>query len=246
MSRLVTIAVIVVSAVVVWKSGALNAVLGGSPAPTAQDPTAALVQAHDAMLKLQSAHVSVTGSSVFSDLGEVPLTANGDLYPPHKANLSFQFLVPKTGPLPLNERIENGHLYVQNPSQGPGWRDVTANPTGHLLPELDPLNNLEFLKAARASDNMGNMTMDNVEVQHLSIRVDPSSYLDQLKADPLNGTGSADDAALSGAAIQVEVWVSPIDHYIHQMHIEMTATQFSWDVTYRFSNFVAAGVAASS
>ena len=242
MSRLVVIAVIVVSALLVWKSGALNGVLGGgSAAPGGQDPSAALMQAHSAMTKLHSVHVTVTGTSAFSDLGEVPLTGNGDLYPPHKANLNFQFLVPGKGPLPLNERIETGHVYVQNPSQGPSWKDVTGNPTGQLLPELDPLDNLDFLKAARASDDMGNMTMDNLQVQHFSVKVDPSSYVDQLKADALSGIGPADDAALNSAAIQVEVWVSPIDHYIHQMHIEMTARQFSWDVTYRFSNFATGG-----
>jgi hypothetical protein len=242
MSRLLVIAVIVVSALLVWKSGALNGVLGGgSPAPGGQDPSAALIQAHDTMTKLHSVHITVMGTSAFNDMGEVPVTGNGDLYPPHKANLNFQFLVPGKGPLPLNERIEGGHVYVQNPSQGPSWKDVTGNPTSQLLPELDPLNNLDFLKAARASDDMGNMTMDNLQVQHFSVKVDPSSYVDQLKADALSGIGPADDTALSGAAIQVEAWVSPIDHYIHQMHIEMTARQFSWDVTYRFSNFVTGG-----
>jgi hypothetical protein len=63
------------------------------------------------------------------------------------------------------------------------------------------------------------------------------SYLGQLKGDPLSGIAAADETALSNASIHVEVWISPIDHYLHQMSIEMTASQFSWDVTYRFSNF---------
>jgi hypothetical protein len=33
---------------------------------------------------------------------------------------------------------------------------------------------------------------------------------------------------------------------MHQMKIEMTTSQFTWDVTYHFSNFVAGGGATSA
>lgn len=233
------VGLILVSALLIWKSGALDSLLGpgGSIAKTGQDPTASLTQAHAAMAKLRSVHVSLTGTTLFSDIGEVPVTGNGDLSSPHKESLSLQFQVPGKGTLPLNERMDSGHLYIQNPTQGMVWKEVTGNPTSQLLPELDPRNNLEFLDSPHGSDDMGNMSMDNITVQHLSVNVDASSYVAKLKADPLSGIGAADATALANANIQVEVWIAPVDHYIHQMRIEMMASQFSWDVTYRFSNF---------
>lgn len=246
MVRIFVVGAILLSAVFIWKSGALDSVLGGGGAPTTtgQDATVALNQTHDAMKQLQSVHVNLTGTAVFTDLGEVALTGSGDLLSAHKESLSLQFQVPGKGILPLKERMESGHLYIQ--TEGSAWKDVTGNPSGQLLPELDPLSNIQFLQSARASDEMGQMTMDNISVQHLSLNVDGERYIEQLKADPLSGVSAADETALANAGIHVEVWVSPHDHYIHQMHIEMTASQFSWDVTYRFSNFVTGSGSASA
>jgi len=53
-------------------------------------------------------------------------------------------------------------------------------------------------------------------------------------------------AALTNAGIQVEVWISASDRYMHQMKIDMSTTQFTWSVTYHFSSFVAGGDTTSA
>ena len=61
-----------------------------------------------------------------------------------------------------------------------------------------------------------------------------------------SGVSAADEAALTNAGIQVEVWVSASDRYMHQMKIDMSTTQFTWSVTYHFSSFVAGGGTTSA
>jgi hypothetical protein len=141
----------------------------------------------------------------------------------------------------VNERIENGHEYLQIPSQGPAWKDVTGNSKSQIAPGMDPIANLEFAHAFRASDDLGDITMDNIDVHHFSLTVDPGKYLEQLKADPNSGITPVDEAALNNAGIQVEVWISASDHYMHQMKIDMSTSQFTWSLTYHFSSFVAGG-----
>jgi hypothetical protein len=50
-----------------------------------------------------------------------------------------------------------------------------------------------------------------------------------------------DEAVLNNAGIQVEVWISASDRYMHQMKIDMSTSQFTWTVTYHFSGFVPGG-----
>ena len=57
---------------------------------------------------------------------------------------------------------------------------------------------------------------------------------------------AADEAVLTNAGIQVEVWISASDSYMHQMKIDMTTSQFTWTVTYHFSSFVAGGGTTSA
>ena len=68
----------------------------------------------------------------------------------------------------------------------------------------------------------------------------------QLKADPQSGVTPEDEAALTNAGIEVEVWISASDRYMHQMKIDMTTSQFTWNVTYHFSSFVAGGGSTST
>jgi hypothetical protein len=123
---------------------------------------------------------------------------------------------------------------------------VTGNSKGQIAPGMDPIANLEFAHAFRASDDLGDITMDNIAVHHFSLTVDPGKYVEQLKADPASGLTPADEAALTNAGIQVEVWISGSDRYMHQMKIDMSTTQFTWSVTYHFSSFVAGGGATSA
>jgi hypothetical protein len=44
----------------------------------------------------------------------------------------------------------------------------------------------------------------------------------------------------------VEVWIAASDHLVHQMKIDMTTTQFTWDVTYHFSKFETGGGSTST
>jgi hypothetical protein len=250
MARLITIGVAIVSCLLVWKSGAINSVLPGQPStPPPLDAGPVISQSGDAMQSLKSVHLTLAGNLVLGGMAGVKITGSGDLIYPHKENLSLQMEVPTADGYQLvaiNERIENGHEYIQIPSQGPAWKDVTGNSKGQIAPGMDPIANLEFAHAFRASDDLGDITMDNIDVHHFSLTVDPGKYLEQLKADPANGLAPADEAALANAGIQVEVWISASDRYMHQMKIDMSTTQFTWSVTYHFSSFVAGGGTTSA
>ncbi len=249
MGRLITIGVAIVSCLLIWKGGVLNSVLP-QPAPPPLDPGPVISKSGDAMQTLKSVHLSLTGTLVLNGIAGVKVTGSGDLLYPHKENLSLQLEVPaangQTAIVAINERIENGHEYVQVPAQGPAWKDVTGNSKGQIAPGMDPIANLEFAHAFRASDDLGDITMDNIDMHHFSLTVDPGKYVDQLKSDPQSGITSADEAVLTNAGIQVEVWISASDLYMHQMKIEMTTSQFTWDVTYHFSNFVPGGGVTSA
>lgn len=249
MARLITVGVVVASCLLIWTSGALSSLVP-QPAPPPLDPGPVISKSGDAMQTLKSVHLSLTGTLVLNGIAGVTVTGSGDLAYPHKENLSLQLQVPDANGQPvvvaINERIENGHEYLQIPAQGPAWKDVTGNSKGQIAPGMDPIANLEFAHAFRASDNLGDITMDNIDVHHFSLTVDPGKYVDQLKSDSQSGLSAADEAILTTAGIQVEVWISASDLYMHQMKIEMTTSQFTWGVTYHFSNFVAGGGSTSA
>lgn len=255
MGRAITVIVAIVSCLLIWKSGAVDSMLpaslgGGSatPAPSV-DATANITAAGDAMSKLKSVHLTLNGNLVLSGLAGIIVTGNGDLSQPHKENLSLQLKIPtRSGDLieAVNERIEGGHEYVQIPSQSQTWKDVTGNSQGQVTPGMDPISNLEFVHAFRAADDQGDIQMDNIDVHHFSLTVDAAKYVAQLKADPNSGITAADEAELTNAAIEVEVWISSSDHYVHQMRIQMDTTAYTWDLTYHFSDFQAGSSTASA
>ena len=80
--------------------------------------------------------------------------------------------------------------------------------------------------------------------------VDPVSRrhvgADISDTQPQSGVTPEDEAALTNAGIEVEVWISASDRYMHQMKIDMTTSQFTWSVTYHFSSFVAGGGSTST
>jgi len=249
MGRLITIGVVVVSLLLIWKGGVLNSVLP-QPAPPPLDPGPIISKSGDAMQNLKSVHLSLNGTLVLNGVAGVKVTGSGDLIYPHKENLSLQLQIPspdgQTAMVAINERIENGHEYLQIPAQGSAWKDVTGNSSGQIAPGMDPIANLEFAHSFRASDDLGDITMDNIDVHHFSLTVDPGKYVEELKQDPSSGITASDEAALTNAGIEVEVWISASDRYIHQMKIDMTTSQFTWDVTYHFSTFVTGGGSTSA
>ena len=251
MGRLVTIAVAVASCLLIWKSGAINSVLPQqSTSSPSLDAGPVITKSGDAMQTLKSVHLSLTGTLVLAGVAGVHITGSGDLIYPHKENLSLQLQVPaandQTAILAMNERIENGHEYLQVPSQSPAWNDVTGNSKGQIAPGMDPIANLEFARAFRASQDLGDITMDHIQVHHFALAVDPAKYIQQLKADPSSGVTPEDEAVLGNAGIEVEVWISASDSYIHQMKIDVSTTQFTWGVVYHFSDFVKGGGPASA
>jgi hypothetical protein len=252
MGRWISIGVAIASCLLIWKSGAINSVVpgsfGGTPTPTV-DPAANIALSADAMQKLKSLHLTITGNLVLDGMAGVIVTGTGDLTYPHKENLSLQLKVPTSAGddiLAINERIESGHEYLQYPAQGPTWKDVTGNSKSQIAPGMDPIANLEFVNAFRASDDLGDITMDNIDVHHFSLSVDPAKYVSQLKADPSSGITPADEAELTNAGIQVEVWISASDHYVHQMRIQMNTTAYTWDLTYHFSDFETGSTTSSA
>jgi hypothetical protein len=254
MGRIITVIVAIASCLLIWKSGAVDSVIpssfGGSasPAPTF-DATANITAAGDAMSKLKSVHITMTGNLVLGGLAGVIVTGTGDLIYPHKENLSLQLKVPTSSGdeiLAVNERIEGGHEYVQIPSQSQTWKDVTGDSKSQITPGMDPIANLEFVHAFRAADDQGDITMDNIDVHHFSLTVDGAKYVSQLKADPSSGITAADEAELTNAGIEVDVWISASDHYVHQMRIQMNTTAYTWDLTYHFSDFQTGGSTASA
>src|SRR5438552_3944323 len=144
------------------------------------------------------------------------------------------------------QTLKSGHESLQVPSQSPAWNDVTGNSKGQIAPGMDPIANLEFARAFRASQDLGDITMDHIQVHHFALAVDPAKYIQQLKADPSSGVTPEDEAVLGNAGIEVEVWISASDSYIHQMKIDVSTTQFIWGVIYHFSDFVKGGGPASA
>src|SRR3979411_2959656 len=245
MARLITIGVAIMSCLLVWKSGAINSVFPGQqPAPPPLDAGPVISKSGDAMQSLKSVHLSLAGNLVLNGVAGVKITGSGDLIYPHKENLSLQMEVPSANGyviVAVNERIESGHEYIQIPSQGPAWKDVTGNSKCKMARGIAAIANLDSAHAFRASDDLGDITMDNIDVHHFSLTVDPGKYVEQLKTDPASGLTATAEAALTNARIQVEVWISASDRYMHQMKIDMSTTQFTWSVTYHFSSFVAGG-----
>jgi hypothetical protein len=249
MGRLITLAVVVASILLIWKGGVLNSVLP-QQGPPPLDPGPVISKSGDAMQSLKSVHLTLNGTLVLNGVSGVKVTGSGDLIYPHKENLSLQLEVPsaqgQTSIVAINERIENGHEYLQVPAQGTAWKDVSGNSKGQIAPGMDPIANLEFAHAFRASDDLGDITMDQIAMHHFSLTVDPGKYLAQLKADPQSGVTPQDEAVLNNAGIQVEVWISASDRYMHQMKIDMSTSQFTWTVTYHFSGFVPGGGGSTS
>ena len=249
MGRLITLGVTVASILLIWKGGVLNGVLP-QQGPPPLDPGPVISKSGDAMQGLKSVHLSLNGILVVNGIAGVKVTGSGDLIYPHKENLSLQLEIPaangQTAIVAMNERIEGGHEFIQYPSQGPAWKDVTGNSKGQVAPGMDPIANLEFAHAFRASDDLGDITMDQIAMHHFSLTVDPGKYVGQLKADPQSGLTPQDEAALTNAGIQVEVWIAASDSLMHQMKIDMTTTQFTWTLTYHFSSFVAGGGSSST
>jgi len=244
MTRIIVVGVALLGLLLVWKSGALNSI-GPQNAPPPLDPGPIIGKSGDAMRSLKSVHFSITGTLEFQGVGGARLTGSGDLKYPHTENLSLQIQVPgsngQVALLAINEKIENGHDYEQIPSQGPQWKDVTGDTKSQVLPEMDPVANLDFANAFRASDDLGDITMDNIDVHHFSLSVDSGKYVEQLKADPNSGITPADEAVLTDAGIQVEVWISASDRYMHQMKIDMSTSQFTWSIVYHYSDWVPGG-----
>jgi hypothetical protein len=247
MGRLITVAVVIASCLLIWKSGAINSIVPGlQPAgPPSLDAGPIITKSGDAMQTLKSVHLSLNGTLVLNGVAGVKVTGSGDLIYPHKESLSLQMQVPaadgQVAIVAVNERIENGHEYLQIPSQGPAWKDVTGDSKGQIAPGMDPIANLEFAHAFRASQDLGDITMDNIDVHHFALAVEPAKYVEQLKADPSSGITAADEALLNNAGIEVEVWISASDSYVHQMKIDMSTTEFTWSVIYDFSDFVKGG-----
>ncbi len=186
MGRLITIGVVVASLLLIWKGGVLDSVLP-QPIPPPLDPGPIISKSGDAMQSLKSVHLSLNGTLVLNGIVGVKVTGSGDLIYPHKENLSLQLQVPTANGqiaiVAVNERIENGHEYMQYPAQGPAWKEVTGNSKGQVAPGMDPIANLEFAHAFRASDDLGDITMDNIAMHHFSLTVDPGKYVEQLKAE---------------------------------------------------------------
>lgn len=241
MARVLTVIVAVASLLVIWQSGVIKSVLPNSvdQASPTNDPTANIALAGDAMSKLSSVQMTLNGNMVLEGYAGIIVTGTGDLVYPHKEDLNLQYKLPTAnGDLvyAVNERIEGGHDYVQIPSKSQKWQDVT-NSNSQVAPGMDPISNLEFVHAFRAADDLGDITMDNIDVHHFSLEVDPAKYVQQLKADPNTALSAADEAELTNAGIQVEVWISSSDHLVHQMRVQLDTTSFNWDITYHFSNF---------
>lgn len=242
MARVITFFVAVASILLIWKSGVVDGVLPGSQgstAPTA-DPSSNIAKAGDAMSKLSSVHMTLTGNLVLEGLPGISVTGQGDLIYPHKENLSLQYKIATSGGdvvYAVNERIESGHEYIQIPSQSQAWQDVTKNSKSQVAPGMDPISNLEFVHAFRAADDLGDIQMDNIDVHHFSLTVDAAKYVAQLKDDPNSVQSAIDQAELTTAAIEVQVWIASSDHLVHQMRVQMNASSFDWDLTYHFSDF---------
>jgi hypothetical protein len=249
--RIITVGVVLVSCLLIWKGGALNSVLPQKAAPPA-DAGPVIAKSGDAMRSLKSVKLRLTGRFVIPQLGGADVTGTGELIYPHDEKLSLQFRVQARVPgdpdqvVAVNERIEKGRVLVQIPSQGAAWKDVTGQQSQQFAPGMDPISNLSFVNAFRASDDLGTMTMNGIAVYHFSLNVDSGRYVQQLKADPTLGLTPQDESALSTASIQVEVWISTSDLYLHQMKINMSTRDFTWNVTYHYSDFVKGGGPSSA
>lgn len=219
----------------------------GQPTPTTtilSDPTPIISQSGEAMRSLHSLKLSLGGTMVVGG-DSVQITGAGSLTNPNQETMSYQLRIPARVPglddtvVGIDEKVEGGHRYTRY--QGQAWKDVTNGHTGQIAPGLDPMDNLEFSRAFRAADDLGDLVMDGVYVHHYSLNVDAAKYVALLQADSSTALSAADAAELSTAGIQVEVWIAAKDHYMHQLKIQMVTSSFTFDIIYRYSDFVAGG-----
>jgi hypothetical protein len=212
-----------------------------------QDPTPIIAKSGDVMRSLKSVNVTLDGTMVLGDQGSVQITGTGTMSTPHEEQLALQLRFPSQVAgledtiVPVYIRISKGREYVASNANGP-WTDVTGNAKGSpVTPSLDPIANLDFANSFRASDDLGDLLMDDVDVHHFSLNVDPTKYVQQLQADKENPLSAGELAELTNAGIQVEVWISASNYYMHEMKISMVTPSVRWDVTYRYSNWVPGG-----
>jgi len=245
MVRRVVIGVVAASMLLIWKSDFLHSLTTGNQPPPPVDVGPTLTEAAKTMAGLKTMNLKFDGTEVVKGGASYQLTGTGTLTYPHDEELHMQLIFPPAtassdGPtvIPINEKIKNGHVYVQ--VNGGAWKDVTSTARGDIPAGMDPIDNLGFAEAIRSADDLGDMVLGDVYVHHFTLRVDDSKYLDLLKAanapiDPV------DEALLHNADIQSEVWIGASDHYIHQMAVHITTSLDRWDVTYVYTNFVKGG-----
>ena len=244
MVRRVVIGIVAASTLLIWKSDFLHSLTNGTQAPPPLDAGPVLNDATKAMSALKTMNLKFQGTAVDQSGASFGITGTGTLTYPHDEDLQMQFSFPTAansdGPIviPVNEKIKNGHVYIQ--VNGGKWKDVTSTARGEIPAGMDPLDNLGFAAALRSSDDLGDMVLGDTYVHHFTLRVDDGKYLDLLKAanapiDP------ADEALLHSADIQAQVWIGGSDHYIHQLAVQFTTSVYKWDMTYVYSNFVQGG-----
>lgn len=212
-----------------------------------QNPTPIIAKSGDVMRSLKSFKVTLDGTMVGSDGSSVQVTGTGTISAPHEEELDLQVRIPShiagldDTIIPVYIRFSKGREYAASSANGP-WKDVTGNSNGTLVsPSLDPIANLGYAQSFRASDDLGDLLMDDVDVHHFSLNVDSAKYVQQLQADKENPLSPADLADLTNAGIQVEVWISASDYYMHEMKISMVTSSLRYDVTYRYSDWVPGG-----
>src|SRR6266550_984183 len=145
-------------------------------------------------------------------------------------------VLPQQGPPPLDP----GPVISKSGDAMQALKSVHLSLNGILV-----LNGVAGVKVTGSGD-LGDITMDQIAVHHFSLTVDPGKYVGQLKADAQSGVTPQDEAVLTNAGIQVEVWIASSDSLMHQMKIDMSTTQFTWTLTYHFSNFVTGGGSSST
>src|SRR5260370_17290878 len=101
---------------------------------------------------------------------------------------------------------------------------------------MDPIANLEFAHAFRASDDLGDITMDQIAMHHFSLTVDPGKYVAQLKADPNSGGTPQDGPVPTNSAIPADDWSSARASLKPHMRIDITTPQSTRPPSYHFSH----------
>jgi hypothetical protein len=159
------------------------------------------------------------GSSVASLANTtVDLKGTGEAVYPDEVHVSVT--VTTSGLAFVTEQVvAGGKVYTKNPLTGQ-W--VLGDPSqfGMQLNQLGPLTAKQILEATGSVQDLGDISLNNVQTHHYRVTPDKAKLTTSLEANPAFTDPQARKAleqALTNGSLSFEVWISKDDHLLRSM-----------------------------